>query len=56
MLGTFVFALAGQQALSEIAEADFNEKVDVTGIVHHLIPFLSAAMQPSLTNASLIEA
>jgi AcrR family transcriptional regulator len=46
MLGTFVFALAGQQALSDIAEADFDEKVDVTGIVRHLIPFLTAAMQP----------
>ncbi|MFT5520749.1 MAG: AcrR family transcriptional regulator [Enterobacterales bacterium] len=46
MLGTFVFALAGQQALSDIAEADFDEKVDITGIVRHLIPFLTAAMQP----------
>ncbi|PCJ50552.1 MAG: TetR family transcriptional regulator [Gammaproteobacteria bacterium] len=55
MLGTFVFALAGQRALSDIAEADFNEKVDVTGIVHHLIPFLTAAMQPTLTEPSLIE-
>ncbi|MFT5451762.1 MAG: AcrR family transcriptional regulator [Enterobacterales bacterium] len=52
MLGTFVFALAGQQALSDIAEADFNEKVDVTGIVHHLIPFLTAAMQPILLDKS----
>ena len=50
MLGTFVFALAGQQALSDIAEADFDEKVDATGIVQHLIPFLTAAMQPILTD------
>jgi len=48
MLGTLVFALAGHQALSEIAEADFNEQVDVEGILKHLIPFLNAAMQPSL--------
>jgi hypothetical protein len=57
MLGTFVFALAGHQALSEIAEADFEEKVDTTGIIAYLIPFLSAAMQatsnqPNLTNKS----
>ncbi len=45
MLGTFVFALAGHQALSEIAEADFEEKVDSSGIIRHLIPFLTAAMQ-----------
>ena len=49
MLGTLVFALAGHQALSEIAEADFKEKVDTEGIVRHLIPFLTAAMQP-ITN------
>ena len=47
MLGTFVFALAGHQALSEIAEADFKETVDTKGIVRHMIPFLSAAMQPT---------
>ncbi len=49
MLGTLVFALAGHQALSEIAEADLNEKVDIEGILRRLIPFLTAAMQPSLT-------
>jgi len=48
MLGTFVFAFAGHQALSEIAEADFEEKVDATGIARHLIQFLTAAMQPTL--------
>jgi len=50
MLGTFVFALAGHQALSEIAEADFEEKVNTEGIVRHLIPFLTAAMQPLTIN------
>ena len=49
MLGTLVFALAGHQALSEIAEADLNETVDTEGILRRLIPFLSAAMQPSIT-------
>ena len=52
MLGTLVFALAGNQALSEIAEADLNEQVDVEGILRHLIPFLTAAMQPSLMTKS----
>ncbi len=47
MLGTLVFALAGHQALSDIAEADLNEKVDTEGILQRLIPFLTAAMQPS---------
>jgi len=45
MLGTFVFALAGHQALSEIAEVEFKETVDTRGIILHLIPFLSAALQ-----------
>ena len=47
MLGTLVFALAGHQALAEIAEADLQEQVDTKRILDHLIPFLTAAMQPS---------
>jgi len=48
MLGTLVFALAGHQALSDIAEAELNEQVDSEGILHRLTPFLTAAMQPSV--------
>ena len=46
MLGTLVFAMAGHQALSDIAEADFKERIDTEGIMHRLLPFLTAAMQP----------
>ncbi len=46
ILGTLVFALAGHQALSDIAEAELNEKIDTEGILQRLIPFLTAAMQP----------
>jgi len=45
MLGTMVFAMAGHQALRDIAEADLNEQVDTDGILNYLIPFLTASMQ-----------
>jgi AcrR family transcriptional regulator len=47
MLGTLVFAMAGHQALSDIAQADFEETIDTEGIMQRLLPFLSAAMQPA---------
>lgn len=52
MLGTIVFALAGHQALSEMAEADFKETVDTDRIMQYLIPFLTAAMQPTSTKTN----
>lgn len=45
MLGTLVFAMAGHQALRDIAEADLNENVDTKRMIEYLIPFLTASMQ-----------
>ncbi len=42
MLGSFIFTLAGHEALEEISESDFQEKVGVEQILIRLIPFLSA--------------
>ena len=42
MLGAFIFTLAGHEALQEISESDFQEKVSVEEIIARLIPFLSA--------------
>ena len=42
MLGSFIFTLAGHEALQEISESDFEEKVSVEDIICRLIPFLSA--------------
>ena len=47
MLGAFIFTLAGHEALQEISESDFQEKVSVEEIIARLIPFLSAGFLSS---------
>ena len=36
--------MASNEALAEIAEADFDEKVDIEGVILRLLPYLSAAI------------
>ncbi|EGR2794285.1 TetR family transcriptional regulator [Vibrio navarrensis] len=43
-LGTCVFTMASSQALSEIAESNFNKKTDVKSVVDLLIPYMAAGM------------
>lgn len=43
-LGSIVFTMASSDALSEIAQADFNEAVDIEGVIRRLIPYLGAAI------------
>jgi len=43
MLGSFIFTLAGHQALQEISESDFDENVSIEQIISKLVPFMSAA-------------
>ncbi|OCW97842.1 TetR/AcrR family transcriptional regulator [Alishewanella sp. HH-ZS] len=43
-LGSIVFTMASSDALSEIAQADFNESVDIEGVIRRLIPYLGAAI------------
>ena len=42
MLGAIIFTLAGHEALQEISESDFQEKVTIEQIIGRLLPFLSA--------------
>lgn len=42
MLGSFIFTLAGHQALQDIAESDFQQKVSIEDIINRLVPFMSA--------------
>lgn len=44
-LGAVIFTFAGNQALSDIAEADFNENLTATGIAQKLIPYLSNGLR-----------
>ncbi|OYW91548.1 MAG: TetR family transcriptional regulator [Alishewanella sp. 32-51-5] len=43
-LGSIVFTMASSDALAEIAQADFNEAVDIEGVIRRLIPYLGAAI------------
>lgn len=43
-LGSIVFTMASSDALAEIAQADFNEAVDIEGVIRRLIPYLAAAI------------
>ncbi|GAB3033143.1 TetR family transcriptional repressor PsrA [Bowmanella dokdonensis] len=43
-IGTFVFTMASSKALSEIALADYQQQVNVEGIIHRLMPYISAGV------------
>ncbi|MCC4265531.1 TetR family transcriptional regulator [Oceanimonas baumannii] len=44
-LGTVVFTMASSDALRDIARNDFNEDIDVEGLVHKVIPYLAGGME-----------
>lgn len=44
-LGSLVFMMTSDSALSEIAEADFSEKASTEYIVNKLIPYIAAGLQ-----------
>lgn len=43
-LGTVVFTMASADALTEIAEADFNEHNDIEAVIRKVIPYLAAGV------------
>ena len=45
ILGAAVFAQVSGQALIEIAEAEFNQKVGAQDVIDHLIPFVSGGLE-----------
>ncbi|MDN2481570.1 TetR/AcrR family transcriptional regulator [Vibrio astriarenae] len=47
-LGTCVFTMASSQALTEIANNDFDQEADPKSVVDQLIPFLAAGMSADL--------
>lgn len=54
-LGTIVFTMASNEALQEIAAADFNENVEIEGVIQRLIPYLAAGIASPLTLTKLAE-
>lgn len=47
-LGTIVFTMASNVALKDIAAADFNEVVEIDGVIKRLIPYLAAGIAAPL--------
>jgi AcrR family transcriptional regulator len=47
-LGTIVFTMASNVALKDIASADFNEVVEIDGVIKRLIPYLAAGIAAPL--------
>ncbi|QDF68512.1 TetR/AcrR family transcriptional regulator [Shewanella sp. SNU WT4] len=43
-LGTIVFTMASADALREIAAADFDEKIDIEGVLLRVIPYMAAGV------------
>lgn len=41
-VGTFVFTMASSQALSDIAQADYAEHVDINDIIHKMVPYIAS--------------
>lgn len=49
-LGSIVFTMASNDALVEIALADFDEAVDIEGVIRRLIPYLAAGIAAPVFN------
>jgi len=54
VLGSFIFTLAGHQALQEISESDFDQKVSIEQIVKRLVPSMAAAFSYDTNQSSAI--
>ena len=43
-IGSFVFSMASSQALTEIAESDFQKHVNISEVIAHLVPFVAQGL------------
>lgn len=46
-MGSFVFSMASSQALTEIAESDFHQHVDIAEVISRLVPFVAHGLAGS---------
>ena len=47
-MGSFVFSMASSQALTEIAESDFHQHVNIEQVIRHLVPFVAQGLAGEL--------
>lgn len=43
-MGTLVFTMSSSDALLDIAKADFDKDIDISGIIHKVIPYIAAGV------------
>ena len=52
-LGTAVFTMSSSGALMDIAKTDFNQDIDVEGLIRKVIPYLASGMNTSTETTSM---
>lgn len=50
VLGSFVFAMASSQALTEIAQSDYNRMATIRDVIEQLVPFIACGMSGEIEN------
>lgn len=48
-MGTLVFTMASSDALLDIAKADFDKDIDISGVIHKVIPYIAAGVAAPIT-------
>ena len=43
-MGTVVFTMSSSDALMDIAQSDFDQKVDIADVIRKVIPFVAAGV------------
>ena len=43
-MGTLVFTMSSSSALLDIAKNDFDNNIDISGIIHKVIPYIAAGV------------
>ncbi|ALO34352.1 TetR family transcriptional regulator [Colwellia sp. MT41] len=49
-MGTIVFTMSSSEALIDIAQNDFNNQLDIAGVIERVIPYVAAGVAAPITN------
>ena len=49
-MGTIVFTMSSSEALIDIAQNDFDNKLDIAGVIERVIPYVAAGVAAPITN------
>ena len=48
-MGTIVFTMSSSEALIDIAQNDFDNKLDIAGVIERVIPYVAAGVGAPIT-------